>query len=256
MSRHGTSRWRYGLVPLHGQPIVPATEFKRTGPLSPRAQRTGSHLGIVFEGPAREAVIPMTTATVVDVSTEAMNSGADLLLGVSKGDPTSWNEILRRYGALVSATVRSFRLQDADARDAVQMTWLRLAENAHRVQFPDRLAGWLATTARRECLRIMRQGKAGAKLIDVETVIVADRSAGPEERVIGADTTRMVWTFVDELSPRQRTVLRTLFTDQTVRYAEVARVAGIPAGAIGPTRARALRQLRDKLDAYGLGITA
>lgn len=162
----------------------------------------------------------MTTATVIDVSTEAMNSGADLLLGVSKGDPASWNEILRRYGALVSATVRSFRLQDADARDAVQMTWLRLAENAHRVQFPDRLAGWLATTARRECLRIMRQSKAGPKLVDVETVIVADSSAGPEQHVIGADTTRIVWTLVDELSPRQRTVLRTLFTDQTVRYAK------------------------------------
>ena len=194
----------------------------------------------------------MATATVIDVSAEAMNNGADLLLGVSKGDPTSWNEVIRRYGALVSATVRSFRLQEADARDAVQMTWLRLAENAHRVQYPDRLAGWLVTTARHECLRIMRQAKAGAKLIDVETVIVADSAVGPEQHVIGADTTRIVWTLVDELSPRQRTVLRTLFTEQTVRYAEVARAAGIPTGAIGPTRARALRQLRDKLDAYGL----
>lgn len=195
----------------------------------------------------------MTTATVIDVFDETMNEGADLLLGVSKGDPTAWDEVIRRYGALVSATVRSFRLQDADARDAVQMTWLRLAENAHRVQFPDRLAGWLATTARRECLRIMRQAKTGAKLIDVETVIAADSAVGPEQHVIGADTRRIVWTLVDELSPRQRTVLRTLFTDHTVRYAEVARAAGIPTGAIGPTRARALRQLRDKLDAYGLG---
>jgi hypothetical protein len=32
-------------------------------------------------------------------------------------------------------------LQDADARDAVQTTWLRLAENAHQVQFPERLGG-------------------------------------------------------------------------------------------------------------------
>jgi hypothetical protein len=27
------------------------------------------------------------------------------------------------------------------------MTWLRLAENTHRIQFPERLGGWLATTA-------------------------------------------------------------------------------------------------------------
>jgi hypothetical protein len=50
---------------------------------------------------------------------------ADLLVQVSHGDPAAWAEVLRRYGELVSTTVRSFRLQDADALDAVQMTWLR-----------------------------------------------------------------------------------------------------------------------------------
>ncbi|MGB6162447.1 MAG: sigma-70 family RNA polymerase sigma factor, partial [Pseudonocardiaceae bacterium] len=82
----------------------------------------------------------------------ATPSVADLLLGISDRDPAAWEEIVRRYGKFVSVTVRSFRLQDADALDAVQMTWLRLAENAHRVQLPERLGGWLATTARRECL--------------------------------------------------------------------------------------------------------
>lgn len=64
----------------------------------------------------------------------------------------AWGELLRRYGKLVSTTVRSFRLLEADALDAIQLTWLRLAENAERVQYPERLGGWLATTARRECL--------------------------------------------------------------------------------------------------------
>jgi DNA-directed RNA polymerase specialized sigma24 family protein len=59
-----------------------------------------------------------------------------------------------RYGKLVSTTVRSFRLQEADTLDAVQTTWLRLAENAHQMQFPEKLGGWLATTARRECLHM------------------------------------------------------------------------------------------------------
>ncbi|MDQ4020382.1 MAG: hypothetical protein M3257_01845 [Actinomycetota bacterium] len=63
--------------------------------------------------------------------------------------------------------MRSFRLQEADALDAVQMTWLRLAENAHRVQFPEKLGGWLATTARRECLRIQRQAKSASDLTNM-----------------------------------------------------------------------------------------
>jgi RNA polymerase sigma factor (sigma-70 family) len=198
----------------------------------------------------------MTTATINYISTDATDSVADLLLGISDGDPAAWDEIFRLYGKLVIATVRSFRLQETDALDAVQMTWLRLAENAHRVQFPERLGGWLATTARRECLHILRQAKSAPDLIDVGAETVADPSMGPEQCVIHTDTTRILWKLVDELSPRRRTVLRTLFTDEPRPYAEVARVAGIPPGGIGPTRARALRQLRDKLDEHEVGSDA
>ena len=88
----------------------------------------------------------MTTATINYVPDDTTVSEADLLLGIHDEDPASWDEILRRYGKLVSATVRTFRLQEADAVDAMQMTWLRLAENAHRVRFPERLGGWLAST--------------------------------------------------------------------------------------------------------------
>ncbi|MGH3776440.1 MAG: RNA polymerase sigma factor [Pseudonocardiaceae bacterium] len=178
---------------------------------------------------------------------------ADLLLRLGERDPAAWDEILRRYGKFVSATVRSFRLQDADALDAVQMTWLRLGENAHQVQLPERLGGWLVTTARRECLHILRQAKPAQDLIDVAPEIVADPSAGPEQCVIGADTARRLWKLVGELPPRQRILLRALFTDNPRPYAEVARAAGIPLGAVGPTRARALRQLRGSLHEHGLG---
>ncbi len=175
---------------------------------------------------------------------------ADLLVQVSHGDPAAWDEILRRYGRLVSTTVRSFGLQDADALDAVQMTWLRLAENAHRVQFPDRLGGWLATTARRECLRLLRRAKTTRDLLDVAPETVADLSVGPEQRVIDAETVRTLRKLVDELSPRRRALLQALFTDNPRPYAELAGAVGIPPGGIGPTRARALRQLRDKLSEH------
>ncbi|MGH3990224.1 MAG: RNA polymerase sigma factor, partial [Pseudonocardiaceae bacterium] len=193
--------------------------------------------------------MPMTIAN----ASNATPSVADLLLRVGERDPAAWNEILRRYGKFVSATVQSFRLQDADALDAVQMTWLRLAENAHQVQLPERLSGWLATTAHRECLHILRQAKPARDLIDVTPERVADPSAGPEQCVIGADTARRLWKLVGELPPRQRILLRALFTDNPRPYAEVARAAGIPPGAVGPTRARALRQLRGSLLEHGLG---
>jgi RNA polymerase sigma factor (sigma-70 family) len=189
----------------------------------------------------------MTTATISYTPAEVPDSVASLLLRIREGDAAAWNEIFRRYGKLVSSTVRSFRLQEADALDAVQMTWLRLAENAHRVQFPERLGGWLATTARRECLHILRQVKPIPGLIDITPDTVADPAVGPEQHAIEADIAKTLRKLIAELSPRRRALVRMLFTDRPRSYAEVAQTAGIPAGGIGPTRARALRQLRDKL---------
>jgi RNA polymerase sigma factor (sigma-70 family) len=226
-----------------------------------RVARLTGHLAAGYTGAlrelrVREAAIPRTTpairnapaiqGTTATISSyaaaNASDNRADLLLRIRDGDPAAWNEILRRYGKLVSTTVRSFGLKEADARDAVEMTWLRLGENAHRVQSPERLGGWLATTARRECLRILRQAT------------VADPSVGPEQRVIDADTARKMWELVAELSPRRQSLLRTLFTDNPASYAEIAHVAGIPPGEIGPTRIRALQQLRRKLSEYELGL--
>ncbi|MGH3899421.1 MAG: RNA polymerase sigma factor [Pseudonocardiaceae bacterium] len=195
----------------------------------------------------------MTTVT----TSYTMPSDADLLRRIGEGDPAAWEEIMRRYGKLVSVTVRSCRLQDADTLDAVQMTWLRLAENVHQVQLPERLGGWLATTAHRECLHILRHR---VKLVSepVEAVIetVADSLGGPEQRVIRIDTARTLWKLVGELPPRRQTLLRELFSDNPRPYAEVAHVAGIPPGAIGPTRARALQQLRCSLEQHGIGPDA
>jgi RNA polymerase sigma factor (sigma-70 family) len=167
----------------------------------------------------------MTTATIDYSSTGATESVADLLPRVRDRNPAAWEEIVHRYGKLVSATVRSFRLQEADALDAVQTTWLRLAENAHRVQFPEKLGGWLATTARRECLHILRQARAAPDLTNMTPETVADPSVGPEQRTIDADTARTLWNLVAGLSPHRKTLMRALFTDSSHSYAEVARTA-------------------------------
>ncbi len=192
----------------------------------------------------------MTTATINHVAADATDSAVDLLQGIGDGDPAAWDEILRRYGKLVSTTVRSFRLQEADALDARQMTWLRLAENANRVRFPERLGSWLATTARRECLHILRQAKRGPHLTGVAPETVSDPSAGPEQRAIDAHTTRTLRRLINELPPRRQTLIRMLFTDNLCSYHTISRSTGIPLGGIGPTRARALRQLRDKLNEH------
>jgi hypothetical protein len=50
----------------------------------------------------------MTTTTINHVPADAVASVADLLRRIGDGDPVAWDEILCRYGTLVSTTVRSF----------------------------------------------------------------------------------------------------------------------------------------------------
>ncbi|MGH3813805.1 MAG: RNA polymerase sigma factor [Pseudonocardiaceae bacterium] len=196
--------------------------------------------------------MPTTTVTPSDVGLDATPATATLLLAAEQGDRSAWEEIVRRYSGTVSAAVRSFRLQEADAYDAIQMTWLRLMTNWHQVQDPERLSGWLATTARRECLSILRQSKRTVYRDEAMLGTVTDPSADPEQYFLTAETVLALRSLVAELPLRGRTLLQALFSDSPPSYAEIARITGIPVGSMGPTRARALRQLRQLLDEHGL----
>ncbi len=187
-----------------------------------------------------------------DTSRTAPDAGA-LLCAAGKGDQSAWEQIVHRYGKLVSATVGSFRLQDADALDAEQMTWLRLMTSWHRVQAPESLGAWLVTTARRECLSILRQA-AMCSAYRAEAMIdtIPDHSVGPEQRVLTEETGLVLRILVAELPVRGQILVQALFEDSPRPYAEIARITGIPLGSLGPTRARALRKLRRMLDERGL----
>ena len=80
------------------------------------------------------------------------------LVEEAKGaNPEAWTELVSRFGMMIAATGRRYRLTPADVAELQQTTWLRLVENIHRVEQPERLGGWLATTARRESLHLLRR---------------------------------------------------------------------------------------------------
>lgn len=190
------------------------------------------------------------SVTLCPSSTSTL-SATELLAGIGRGDPSAWTEVVRRYSRLVLARARSFRLQEADVLDAVQMTWLRLMENWHTIDDPERLGGWLATTVSRECLGILRRSRHVTPEADV-VEDQADPAAGPDQRAVDAETALMVRSAVAELPARRRDIVVALFEDDPSPYVELSRSMGIPAGSLGPTRARSLRQLRSLLAERGL----
>ena len=92
--------------------------------------------------------------TMTPMASLARATHGELLTLASAGDQAAWNELVDRFSQMVWSIARSFRLDDATAKDVSQTVWLRLVENMHRIDDPERLPGWLATTCRREALRV------------------------------------------------------------------------------------------------------
>ncbi len=178
-------------------------------------------------------------------STSPDTGNDQLLQSAGGGDERAWTEIVQRYRGLVGAVVRSYRLQDADAHDAEQRTWLRLVEHRDAVRDPQRLGGWLATTASRECLRILRESRA-VVTDELDTMPDPDRTV--EDQVVDSDTITRLWTIVAALPPRGRSIMMELFADEQRPYADVARATGIPIGSLGPSRARLIGRVRRSFD--------
>lgn len=197
----------------------------------------------------------VTTIAVPAPSSASTLNVAELLAGIERRDPSAWAEIIRRYGRLVLVKARSFRLQEADVLDAVQTTWLRLAERSGTVRDPERLGGWLATTVSRECLRILRGTRDVGRVANMASD-EPDSATGPEQQAVEAGTAVILRAVVAQLPPLRRDLVKALFEDDPSPYAELAGRFGMSVGSIGPTRARSLRQLRGLLEERDLAASA
>ena len=176
------------------------------------------------------------------------NVGA-LVRRAADGDQAAWQELVRRYASVVWSVAREHRLGTYDAADVSQATWLNLAEHLTRLRDPDRLAGWLATTARRESLRILavRRRETPLEWADVPSIV-----DGPEAGVVAGDRDGVLWRCLHGLPERCRSLLRLIAHAPDLTYAQAARAVGVRAGSVGPLRSRCLAVLRQRLVAAGV----
>jgi RNA polymerase sigma factor (sigma-70 family) len=163
------------------------------------------------------------------------------------GEREAWNELVEEFEGMLWAVARCHRLRDADAADVTQTAWLRLAENLERLKDPSRVGAWLATTARRECLRALRA--SARELPDAELPEPADDGLSPIDRgLLEAERDRALWSAFRRLPARDQSLLRMLVAEPQPSYDEIAAALGMPIGSIGPTRGRALARLRGELE--------
>lgn len=184
----------------------------------------------------------MTTAMQSD-------SPAELVERALHDDDAAWDQLVQLYSALVRAVTRQFRLCDADAADVVQTTWLRLLEHIGQINDGSRVGPWLATTARRECLRVVAQRKRIVLSGDeCDFDYAGPEEAGVDEAMLTAERATAVTQAVAQLPPRWRDIMTLLSVDPPVPYEQISQTLQIPIGSIGPTRRRCLRRLQVLLE--------
>jgi RNA polymerase sigma factor (sigma-70 family) len=173
-------------------------------------------------------------------------SVTDLVTRARNGDQQAWNALVEQYAPLIWSICRRYRLAGADADDVGQSVWLHLVDHLGNLRDPAALAGWLATTTRRECLRVLRTAQrppAAASVIDAENI--PDQHTGiAEQELLRAERHAALREALKHLPACCQQLIALLTEDPLMPYDQISARLGIPVGSIGPTRSRCLAKLR------------
>lgn len=175
---------------------------------------------------------------------DELPTNGELLRRAGQGDEQAWATLVRRHSRAIWAVASGFSFDDATRQDVYQLTWLRLLDHIDSIREPERLVGWLATTARRECLAIVRAVARTAPDDQLDRL-----ASGADEVDAGAlrdERRRALATAFAELDPRCRQLLRLVLHEPAIPYADIAEILEMPVGSIGPTRARCLERLKKR----------
>src|SRR6476661_282544 len=80
---------------------------------------------------------------------------AILVVRAENGDELAWDALVERYAPLIWSLCRRYRLDTTETADVGQNVWLLLVSQLGKIRDPAALPGWLATTTRRECQRVL-----------------------------------------------------------------------------------------------------
>ena len=170
----------------------------------------------------------------------------DLVTRARDGQERAWNALVERYFPLIWSICRRYRLDGADAEDVSQIVWLRLVDHLGSIRDPAALPGWLMTTTRRECGRVLSTARGpyeAGYVLDAED-IHDDQAVTAEQEVLAAERNAALREAFARLPPCCQQLLAMLSDDPPVPYAEISAQLGIAMGSIGPSRGRCLAKLR------------
>jgi RNA polymerase sigma factor (sigma-70 family) len=189
----------------------------------------------------------------------AEQSLTGLVAGAIDGQPDAWVALVARLERVVWKSVNMMTFDHEARDDAFAATWLRLAERLDTIREPEKLPGWLATTACNEVRQILRQrGRQQAmhagdwttsggvgELLDTLPGDDGDHSRG----MLLDESRRDVRAAFGRLDPQCREIITVLvLADPPVPYDAASEQLGRPIGSLGPSRRRCLQKMKTLLE--------
>ncbi len=185
------------------------------------------------------------------------SSDAELIAACLKGEATAWDVLIERYAALIYSLCLRMGLSQSDAEDTFQDVCVLLLNHLENLRDTSRLAGWLASTTKREIWRVQKRrgttrlaSELSPEGWEMEAAAPLHEQSGshPEADILAIEEQQTVRQALSRLPTRCRNLLTLLYsTDPTPSYQEIAEELAFPIGSIGPNRARCLKGLHKLL---------
>lgn len=158
------------------------------------------------------------------------------------GDNAAWTGLIDRFDRTLRSIARSYRLAPAEVDDVTQVAWIRLYEHIDRLSDPRAVGAWLATTVRRESMRALQSHVREQPTDSVELTDAVEPQL-PETELLASEARVVLGRALASLPATQRELLTMILNEPDASYGQISAALSIPAGSIGPTRARGMARL-------------
>jgi RNA polymerase sigma factor (sigma-70 family) len=169
-----------------------------------------------------------------------------LICQAARGNTDARAALVRQFADLVYSVILKERVPEQDRDDIFQATFLSFFKWMDRISKPERVASWLITTTQRLCWR--RSAHPTPDTLPESATVIDSQTLDPTHAAVLSEERAALVRGLAELNPRCRRLLTMLHAEDQ-SYEAVSRELSMPTGAVGPTRARCLRQLRRILNA-------
>jgi RNA polymerase sigma factor (sigma-70 family) len=185
---------------------------------------------------------------------------ASLVAGAIDGDDAAWDALVERLQRVVWKSVNMMTFDHEVREDAFAATWLRLAERLATIREPEKLPGWLTTTACNEVRQILRQrgrhqtstghewASTGGGTTDLLESLIGDEG-DHASGIVRDESRRSVRSAFGQLDPQCREIITVLvLADPPLPYEQASEQLGRPIGSLGPSRRRCLEKMKSLLE--------